>query len=144
VKLPPLAEGVSDLKFKELFKSPVGDRGLEFSDTAKGLDGKKVRILGYMVRQSTPMPWKILLAPMPTTVCEREYGFADDLPASVVHVTLPKTPSPLAPFTPGPLLLTGTLHLGNREEVDGRVSAVRLDLDRPAVPPETAVLSPVR
>ncbi len=132
--LPDLPEGVADLKFAEIFKSPVGERGLEFSDKAKTLDGKNVRLLGYMVRQSTYTPWKILLTAMPVTVCEKEYGFCDDLPASIVHVTLPKGTSPIPQFTPGLMLLTGTLHLGNREEADGRISTVRLDL----LPPPTA------
>ena len=132
--LPDLPEGVSDLKFAEIFKSPVGERGVEFGDKTKTLDGKKVRLLGYMVRQSTYTPWKILFSAMPVTVCENEYGFCDDLPAAIVHVTLPKGPSPIPQFTPGLMLLTGTLHLGNREEADGRISTVRLDL----LPPPTA------
>ncbi len=137
--LPNLPEGVSDLKFVEIFKSPVGERGLEFSDKTKTLDGKKVRLLGYMVRQSTYTPWKILLSAMPVTVCEKEYGFCDDLPASIVHVTLPKGASPIPQFTPGLMLLTGTLHLGNREEADGRLSTVRLDLLQPPTAPAASI-----
>lgn len=131
--LPPAPEGVTDLKFGDIFKSPVGEKGLEFSEKAKVLAGKKVRILGHMVQQSSPTPWKILLSPKAITVCEREYGLCDDLPPSVVHVLLPKGPNPVAQFTPGLLLLTGTLSIGNRDESDGRVSSVRLQLDPPPI-----------
>jgi hypothetical protein len=34
-------------------------------------------------------------------------------------------------LTPGLLLLTGTLSIGNRTEADGRISTVRLQLDPP-------------
>jgi hypothetical protein len=47
VTLPPAPPGATDLKFSELFK-PIGPRGLEYSEKVRALDGKKVRILGYM------------------------------------------------------------------------------------------------
>lgn len=45
------------------------------------------------------------------------------------------------PHTPGPLLLTGLLEVGRREEVDGRVSVARLVLDPgpPGGKPATAL-----
>lgn len=129
--LPPLPNGVSDLKFSEFFR-PVGSRGLEYSEKLRSLDGRKVRILGYMVKQSQPVPSTILLTPMPQTLHEEEYGFCEDLPPTVVHVRLPASPAPTTPFTPGPLLLTGTLSIGPQSEPDGRNSTVRLTLDPPA------------
>jgi hypothetical protein len=36
------------------------------------------------------------------------------------------------PYTPGLMLLTGTLSVGNRPEPDGRISLVRLELDPPS------------
>src|SRR5438067_1692524 len=63
--LPPLPAGITELKFSEFFVSPVGDRGLELTERLRGLDGERVRLLGYMVRQEAATPGKLLLAPLP-------------------------------------------------------------------------------
>lgn len=65
-------------------------------------------------------------------MAEAADGPADDLPATAVFVHLQTDQVEPVPYTPGPLLLTGTLALGPMEETDGRVSAVRLLLDAPA------------
>jgi hypothetical protein len=131
LQLPPVPEGVTALSFREFFKLPVGPRGLEVTDGLRRLDGKRVRLVGHMVLQTDPTPGAFLLAPQPVKLHEHEYGFADELPASTVHVFLP-TNAPLAVrYTPGPLLLTGMLAVGARAEADGRTSLVRLFLDPP-------------
>jgi hypothetical protein len=126
--LPPLPLGVSALEFSEFFVKPVGPRGLELSDTLRGLHGKRVRILGYMVRREAAPPGTLILTPHPVQLHDFEYGLADDLPPNALHVTLPDVAQEL-PYTPGLLLLTGRLEIGNREEKDGRISVVRLLLD---------------
>lgn len=131
------ADGVPELRFAELF-DPPGRYGLRYSTRARGLDGQRVRILGYMARQDEPVPGAFLLAALPIVLHEHEYGLADDLPPASVHVFVPEERDRPVPWTPGLLLLTGTLDLGPREEPDGRISAVRLLLD-PPVPPEAAV-----
>ena len=130
-ELPTAPEGVTDLSFQEIYRTPVGPLGLEFSEKARGLIGKKVRILGHMVKQTQPVPWAFLLSPLPMKLHEREYGFCEDLPAQTIHVFMQKNSTPVVPFTPGFLLLTGTLELGAREEADGRISYARLQLDPP-------------
>lgn len=137
--LPPLPPDVTELRFGEFYK-PIGARGIEFTDKLRNLDGRRVRIMGYMVRQTQPVPWQFLLAPVPLTLHEREYGFAEDMPATLLHVTVERNLTPILPHTPGPLLLTGTLGVGNREEPDGRVSSVRLALD-PPTPDQRKILS---
>lgn len=130
-ELPPLPAGVTELKFSEFFKQPVGSRGLEMTDKARSLDGKRVRILGYMVRQEKPVPHCFLLTPLPVTLNEEEYGFSEDMPATVLHVFTDSSTPATVPFTPGLLLLAGKLTVGNRPESDGRISSVRLQLDPP-------------
>ena len=130
--LPPLPPGVSELKFSEFFRQPIGPRGLEFTSKLRSLDGGRIRILGYMVRQVKPVEHCFLLAVRPVAVNEGEYGFADDLPAATLHVFTASNAPAMTPFTPGPLLLTGKLSVGNRVETDGRVSQVRLFLDPPS------------
>ena len=127
--LPPLPLGVSELKFNDFFVQPVGARGLTFTDKLRHLDGKRVRILGYMVRQEQPVPGMFLFSAIPVRLNEEHYGLAEDLPAATVFVSMPTDRDKLVRPTPGMMLLTGTLSVGNREEPDGRISTVRLALD---------------
>lgn len=129
IKLPPAPDGVSDLKFSEFYHTPIGPRGFEYSNKIKLLDGKKVRILGYRVHSDASIDGVFILAPVPVHCHEDEMGLADDMPATTMHVHAKRQASQAMPFTPGLLLLTGTLSLGNQEEQDGRVSSVRLQLD---------------
>ncbi len=140
LRLPPLPDGVAELKFNEIFQRPVGPLGLEYTERAKSLDGKKVRILGFMVKQGIKMNGKLLFAPYPMITHESEYGLAEDLPPSTIVVDVPTHPDLAVPYTPGLLLLTGTLSLGPRNEPDGRVSHVRLLLDPPSHPQNTDLL----
>jgi hypothetical protein len=136
--LPPLPPGVSELKFNEFFRSPIGPRGLEFTDQLRHLEGRRIRMLGYMVQQTKPVAGCFLFAPVPVSLNEHEYGHADDLPATTVHVITDESAPAQTPFTPGPLLLTGKLSLGNRAEADGRISTVRLFLDPPTAEQKAA------
>jgi|GEM_PF-1800069 len=129
--LPPPPPGVTDLKFNDFFRRPIGPRGLEYSDELRSLEGRRIRILGYMVRQDLSVDHCFLLSPVPQTLHEDEYGLADDLPAAALHVFTTSEAPAHTPFTPGLLLLTGKLSLGNRLEADGRTSTVRLYLDPP-------------
>lgn len=137
--LPPAPDGVSDLHFDEFFKMPVGPKGLEITERLSSFHDKRVRILGFMVKQAQATPWTLLLAPMPLISHEKEFGLAEDLPPTTVRVILPRNPAPVTPFTPGLMLLTGRLEVGDQEEADGRHSMVRLHLDLPAsaAPPVT-------
>ena len=128
-RLPPPPAGVTDLRFDEFFELPAGPRGLEPTETLRALDGRRVRLLGFMVRQTRPSPGIAILAPYAFATNEHEYGLADDFPPGVVFVEVPRFADLAVPHTPGPLLLTGTLEFGRREEPDGRVSLVRLRLD---------------
>lgn len=157
--LPPLPEGVEQLKFADFFKTPVGPYGLEVTDKLKSLDGKRVRILGFMVFEEVTRctagegardrkgrvlpawlecltPGRLMLTPTPQQVSYAHYGVCDDLPPQTLYVTVPEKVGEPIPHLGGPLLLTGVLSVGNKPEPDGRISSVRLTLD-PA--PKTAV-----
>ncbi len=123
--------GITELKFSEFFVSPIGNRGLTLTDKLRGLHGQRVRILGYMAQQEQPVPGMFLFSAIPVRLNEGHYGLADDLPAATLFVSMPKNCDQVIPHTPGLMLLTGTLSVGNREEADGRISAVRLALDLP-------------
>lgn len=130
-RLPPPAPGISDIAFEDFFKMPVGPKGLEVSPKLAALHGQRVRVVGYMVKQARPTPFTLMLCHMPLVSNEVEYGLAEDLPASVVRVILPRTHQPIPPHTRGIVLAEGRLEVGNQEEPDGRHSMVRLHADGP-------------
>ncbi len=139
--LPPLPPGVTALTFSEFFVRPIGDAGLVPTTKLRALDGKRVRILGWMVGREKPTPGTLLLAPVPVNIEEDESGFSD-LPPACVRVLVPAAPKTILAHVRRPLLLTGTLSVGNRTEPDGSVSFVRLTLDPPARKPTRKVRSP--
>lgn len=126
--LPALANGITDLKFSELFKMPVGSRGMESSAKLLSLDNKPVRIVGYMAKQETPTPGLFILTPLPVNMGDEDDKFADDMPANSIFVHV-DNPDALVLYTPGLINLTGLLSLGKAQEVDGRISYVRVHLD---------------
>jgi hypothetical protein len=166
VELPPLPAGVEDLKFNEFFKLPVGPLGLELTDRLRALDGKKVRILGFQIREQVGdctdcaaaarkpgarprpawmnhiVPGRMLLSPSPININMAHYGLADDLPPQIAFIEVAEYFGQRVPFTPGLLLLTGTLSVGNKSEADGRISIVRLVLDAPPATPAVAAATP--
>jgi hypothetical protein len=128
--LPPVPDA-AELKFNEFFVSPVGPRGLALTEKLASFDGKRVRMVGYMVEQHGGLPGKFIFSPMPVQLHDHDSALADDLPPAVVHVTVPTCLGREIPFVPGPMLLTGILAVGHREEADGRMSLVRMELDPP-------------
>jgi len=128
-ELPPPAAGVTDLKFREIFKLPVGPRGLEPSEKLVGLNGKRVRIVGYMAKEESPIAGMFILSPLPVSMGDEDESYADDLPASALFVHLESASNKAVPYLPGLIKLTGLLQVGAQQEADGRVSTVRLLLD---------------
>lgn len=132
--LPPLPEGVSELRFEEFYKMPVGPRGLEATEKLLSLRGQRVRILGYMANMRLRNNRQMIFAPLPLKAQPMEYGQADDIPATHMLVRVPGNPSEPVPYTPGLMLLTGTLSVGGRS-LDGETAFVRLLLDAPGPKP---------
>ncbi len=135
---PPAPLGVTDIDFSDFFNPVVGDRGMELTAKLRALDGQKIRLVGFMVRQTLPTPGVLLLAPQPILVDEIEYGACDDLPPQVVRVFVPLPAGTPVPLSPGPLLLTGKLEIGQQPEPDGRNSFIRLCLDADTLTPLVA------
>jgi hypothetical protein len=139
--LPAPPAGVAELRFGDLFKRPVGPRGLEPTARLLALDGQTVRLVGYMADAALPMAGRLILAPQPTTLGDEDEALADDLPAQAVFVHLS---GPAAQYTlpnyRGLIQLQGRLALGALDEPDGHRSAVRLLLDAQA---SSALLPPV-
>ena len=130
--LPPVAANTTELKFSDIFKRPVGPRGLEPTEAFLSLIGKRARMVGFMVHQQAQMPGAFVLTPYPVSTADIADGPADDLPPSAVYVHLPtEYRERQPPYFPSLLMIEGTLEFGPREETDGRISHVRLRLEWP-------------
>src|SRR5690349_12256679 len=93
--------GVADLKFHDIFKTPVGDKGLEPSAALLALDGKRVRMVGYMIHQQPEPKGTFLLSPLPAEISDEDEPLADDLPPSVVAVEIAGAANRSIPLLPG-------------------------------------------
>lgn len=131
VSLPPPPEGVTDISFNEFFKMPIGPRGLEPTEKLLSLNNKRVRIVGYMAKEDDPNPGLFMLAALPVSVGEKADGMADDLPAATLFVHMPpQDAEKILTYRPEAWVLTGTLQVGNKEEISERVSVVRLIMEK--------------
>ncbi len=132
VSRPPdaLPKGVAELKFRDVFKLPVGAKGLEPTETLRKLDGKRVRIVGYMVQSETPPRGGFLISPLPVAAGDEDESLADDIPPSALLVSLPKGRDAVIPNLPGLIKLSGTLRVGAYEAAGTeRVVPARIELD---------------
>ncbi len=130
VLTPVASRNVTELRFRDFFRTPVGSTGLDISDTLSQADGQSVRLVGYMVQQDNPTPGHFMLAPRPVQMSEHADGDADDLPPATVVVYLdPSQQDWAVPHVRGLVTVRGRLSVSRHEERDGRVSRVHLQLD---------------
>jgi hypothetical protein len=125
----PQSLPITELKFRDFYRLPLGPRGLELTDTVRALEGQTVRIVGYMAQYGHATPGTLLLTSYPVKMDDCHYGLADDLPPQTLHVTVPRLAGQKIAFRRGPLVLTGRLEVGPKDQPDGRNFAVRLVLD---------------
>jgi hypothetical protein len=116
------------LSFQEMFESSPR----ELVPTAKllSLQGKRVRLVGHMARMESPPSGAFYLAPHPV-FCDEAGGGTADLPPEAVRVVVRSAKGQVIPWVPRALEVTGTLELGPFADEEGRVSSLRLVLDRP-------------
>ena len=122
------------LAMQSFFQRPIGPKGLVMSDTLKQLQGRRVRITGYVVQQEVATLGRFLLTLRPVQMSQHADGEADDLPPATVFVRLDASQQDWAVVhAHGLVEVTGTLDVGRLEESDGRVSWFRLQLEPQAV-----------
>lgn len=120
---------LTELQFGSFFKSPVGPAGLEPTETLLKANGKSICLVGYMVKQEAPSIGRFFLTPLPLETHEHADGEADDLPASTVMVYLDESQKDLViPHSTGLLAIQGLLTVGRREDQQGRISWIQLQL----------------
>jgi hypothetical protein len=123
------AAGPARLSFAELLEADPSQ--LAPSRRALELDGRRVRIVGFMAQMEIAPEGAFYLCARPVTADEAGGGTAD-LPVAAVRVISPASKGRPVRFIPGPLEVTGTLQVGRRAEEDGSVSHFRILLDRTA------------
>jgi hypothetical protein len=122
------APAPADLEFRELLAST--GQGLRPSERAASLEGRRVRMVGFMAHMEVAPRGAFYLTPRPVSCDEAGAGNAD-LPPEAVYVVVRSAGGEEIEFTPRVLEVTGRLEVGNRVEADGRVTHLRLVLDRP-------------
>jgi len=130
VTSPGVERGVEDLRFADLFHLPVGPKGLVPTDRLRALDGKRVRVVAYMVRRETPDAGGFLISPFRVDIEDDDESLADDLPPTAFFVRLAHGGDTHVPWLPGLMQFTGTLRVGAIEIVpSGRIVPAQIVLD---------------
>ncbi len=115
------------LAFGEFFvPSP---RELRPSPRLQALDGRRVRLTGFVVKMEDPPRGAFYLAPRPIE-CDESGAGTGDLPPEAVRVVVRSRPGEVVPWIPRPVEVTGVLELGPQSDEEGRVSSIRIVLDR--------------
>jgi hypothetical protein len=129
---PPAA---APLAFERLYSpEPTGaGEHARIAPETLSLGGRKVRMVGHMVRMELPPRAAFYLAARPVEADESGGGTAD-LPPSVVRVEVPWIAGEV-PWIDGPLEVIGRLELGRAEDDEGRVSWIRIVMEAPGGAP---------
>jgi hypothetical protein len=117
---------VVPLAWGEILETASGRIAL--SAKLRKLDGKRVRIAGFMARLEIAPKGAFYLASRPV-VSDESGGGTADLPPDAIRVVVRSMPDEEVAFVPGPIEVTGVLHLGREDDAEGRVSQVRIVLD---------------
>ncbi len=100
------------------------------SSKARALQGKRVRLEGFMAQMEEPPRGAFYLTSHPVR-CDEGGAGTGDLPPDSVRVVVRNATSQEIPFYPGLLEVSGVLVIGNEADDAGRTSFFRLVLDRP-------------
>jgi len=114
------------IEFREFFEEDAGE--LRPSAKLLGLNGRRVRLVGFMAQMEQPPDGAFYICPRPVYADESGGGTAD-LPVGSVRVIARSAKGKKIPFIARAIEVTGILEIGNRAEDDGTVSALRLVLD---------------
>jgi hypothetical protein len=123
-----LLAGAEPLSFREFFDPKA--RTLAPSARLLGLAGKRVRIAGFMAEMEEPPKGGFYLCPSPAFAAEGGGGTAD-LPPGAVFVVVSSAAGKQLETIRRPLEVTGLLEIGPQSDAEGRVTRLRILLDRP-------------
>ena len=121
-------EPATPLAFNEFFEPAPGE--LKASAKLLGLNGQRVRLVGFMAQMEEPPDGAFYLCPRPV-FCDESGGGTADLPPEAVRVVVRSAQGKKLSFIPRAIEVTGLLEVGHRPSEDGQVASIRLILDRP-------------
>jgi hypothetical protein len=133
----PVPSPPETLSFERLIRA--GSPLPSIAPEVTALAGKRVRLVGHMVRMELPPRSAFYLAPRPLEADESGGG-TSDLPPAAVRIEVPWIEGEV-PRVDGPIEVTGTLQVGRVEDREGRVSWLRIVLDPPDDPSVPSVPS---
>lgn len=116
------------LSFREFFEPKA--RNLTPTARLLSLSGKRVRIAGFMAEMELPPKGGFYLCPSPLFAAEGGGGTAD-LPPSAVFVVVGSAAGQELETLKRPVEVTGILEVGPETDPEGRVTRIRIVLDRP-------------
>lgn len=126
---PAIVARYSELSFTNIFITPAGPTGLAYTDEIRKLEGKPVRMTGYMVRTVNKDPDAFMFTRFPVATFFEEYGIVDDVPPNFAVALLKPREGMGSAWQPFAVTVFGQLELGSRNEQDGRISYVRIRSD---------------
>ena len=126
---------VESLEFRDFFVA--SPRALVPSPRLLRLDGKRIRLVGYMALMEEAPKGGFYLCPFPVVATESGGGTAD-LPPEAVLVVVPSARGQELAHIRRPLEAKGILEVGPKADEEGRVSGLRLILDGPEAAPVAA------
>lgn len=118
---------IVQLEFREVLQP--GPKA-EPSEKVRGLQGKRVRMIGFMAHMEDAPRGAFYLVSRPLHCAEDGAG-TGDLPPDAVRVVVRSSAGEEIPFYPGLLEISGLLQLGHEADEEGRTSFYRIVLDRP-------------
>jgi hypothetical protein len=116
------------LAFDEFFESSA--RELRPSARLLSLDGRRVRLRGFMAQMEEPPKGGFYLCHAPVFAAEGGGG-TGDLPPDAVLVVVKSARGKELAHIPRPLEVTGVLQISPQTDEEGRVSRIRILLDEP-------------
>ena len=125
---PAQAAAPVPLAFTEFFVPPPAP--LQLTSKIEALNGKRVKLQGYMVKMENPMAGAFYLTQHPT-FCDEEGAGTADLPPACVLVIVRGAKNRTLGFVGRPLIVTGVLQVGAQTVADDQISHFRLILDGP-------------
>jgi hypothetical protein len=121
------------LKFSEFFEK--SDTTLKPTQHLLSLNGKHVKIDGFMAHMEEGPTGVFYICPQPT-FCDEEGGGTADLPPESVRVIVRSMKNEQVNFIPHAISVIGVLQVGYHQDDDGTVSNIRLILDGPGDLPQ--------
>lgn len=120
---PAVIKNAIPLAFHEFLAPSTTE--LKPSDKLRSLNGKRVRILGFMAEMEHQPEGYFYLCSRPI-LCDESGGGIGELPIDAVRVVVRSSAKPPVKFVAPPLAVTGTLELGGQSENEQDSWAVRI------------------